>query len=104
MIKAEQEPVSKDLEEAAKRYDEEHMIENGCGVCHNIYEVTAEDAFKAGAKWMAEQGITSRGKVFTSAFTSYIKIPGIEKLLKDTFPEDTEVIVQIRKNKQNKKL
>ena len=55
------------------------------------------EAFKAGAEWMAEQGVNSEGKVFTSAFTSYVKTPGIEKLLKDAFPEDTEVIVQIRK-------
>lgn len=56
-----------------------------------------EKCFKAGAEWMAKQGVNSEGKVFTSAFTSYIKIPGIEKLLKDAFPEDTEVIIQIRK-------
>ena len=55
------------------------------------------DAFEAGAEWMAKQGVISEGKVFTSAFTSYVKTPGIEKLLKDAFPEDTEVIVQIRK-------
>ena len=55
------------------------------------------NAFKAGAEWMAGQGVNSEGKVFTSAFTSYVKTPGIEKLLKDAFPEDTEVIVQIRK-------
>lgn len=55
------------------------------------------DAFKAGAEWMAEQGVNSEGEVFTSAFTSYVKTPGIEELLKDAFPEDTEVIVQVRK-------
>lgn len=53
--------------------------------------------FKAGADWMASQGVVSEGKVFTSSFTSYVKTPGIEKLLKDAFPEDTEVIVQVRK-------
>lgn len=58
---------------------------------------TRYDAFKAGAEWMAGQGVISEGKVFTSAFTSYVKTPGIEELLKDAFPEDTEVIVQIRK-------
>lgn len=51
------EPVADchDLAEAAAKYDEEHMLENGCGICHNIYDVTAEDAFKAGAEWMKKQ-------------------------------------------------
>lgn len=56
-----------------------------------------KEGIKAGAKWMAGQGVNSEGKVFTSAFTSYVKTPGIEELLKDAFPEDTEVIVQVRK-------
>ena len=43
------------LNEAAAKYDEEHMMVNGCGVCHNIYDVTVEDVFKAGAEWMAKQ-------------------------------------------------
>lgn len=76
-----------DLDEAAK--------ETAKGLYLDRYNLIW--MFKAGAKWMAGQGVNSEGKVFTSAFTSYVKTPGIEKLLKDAFPEDTEVTVQIRK-------
>lgn len=43
------------------------------------------------------EGILLEGTVYTSAFTSYIKIPKLETKLKEVFPKDTEVIVQIRK-------
>lgn len=79
-----------DLDEAAEEYSRRL----------DYYHYTGDDpsiAFKAGAEWMAGQGVTCEGKVFTSAFTSYVKAPGIEELLKDAFPEDTEVIAQIRK-------
>ena len=77
------------LDEAAEKYADESTFDDP--------EFTSTMlAFKAGAKWMAGQGVNSEGKVFTSAFTSYVKIPGVEELLKSAFPEDTEVIVQIR--------
>lgn len=87
----EQPSLPSDLDEAA----EAHRRKVYCGdleMCRFVREV-----FKAGAEWMAGQGVISEGKVFTSALTSYVKTPGIEKLLKEAFPKDTEVIVQIRK-------
>ena len=51
------------LNEAAAKYDEEHMMVNGCGVCHNIYDVTVEDAFKAGVEWMAKQGVSYQATI-----------------------------------------
>lgn len=80
---------------AMSDYDDICVTENGEE--RPVLKYNFTDAFKAGAEWMAGQGVNSEGKVFTSAFTSYVKTPGIEKLLKDAFPEDTEVIVQIRK-------
>lgn len=89
--------LSANLDEAAEEYAwrKEEPLSDGerLSFCFN----PRIDAFKAGAEWMAEQGVNSEGKVFTSAFTSYVKTPGIEGLLKNAFPEDTEVIVQIRK-------
>lgn len=64
-----------DLEEAAKKYDEEHMIENGCGVCHNIYEVTAEDAFIAGAEWQKRKQPKVKGY-------------GVMRKMEDPHPDD----------------
>lgn len=51
------------LNEAALKYDEEHMTVNGCGVCHNIYDVTVEEAFKAGAEWIAKQGVSYQATI-----------------------------------------
>ena len=84
------------MDEAMQKVEDYYDVgeERGYLCCHRG---DIKDAFKAGAEWMAGQGVTSEGKVFTSAFTSYIKTHGIEELLKDAFPEDTEVIVQIRK-------
>ena len=84
------------LDEAAKKVEDYYDVGEEHGYLH-CHHGDIKDAFKAGAEWMAGQGVNSEGKVFTSAFTSYVKIPGIEKQLKDAFPEDTEVIVQIRK-------
>lgn len=77
---------------AEKNFETMKVLEH-----ENIFEETHNRIFKSGAEWLAGQGVTCEGKVFTSAFTSYVKTPGIEELLKDAFPEDTEVIIQVRK-------
>lgn len=90
----EQPSLPSDLDEAAGEYVKDY------GYTEDDYKrerIIAQEHFKAGAEWMAGQGVISEGKVFTSALTSYVKTPGIEKLLKEAFPKDTEVIVQIRK-------
>lgn len=97
-LQQEQSSLPSNLDEAAHDYawEKQDMVYDAEGEILMDYG-PRYDAFKAGAEWMAGQGVTCEGKVFTSAFTSYVKTPGIEELLKDVFPEDTEVIVQIRK-------
>jgi len=54
----------------------------------------------AGKQEQAEKGITVEGTVYTSAFTSYVKTPGIEEKLFDKFKNDTDVIVQVREKEE----
>ena len=63
----------------------------------NIFEDTFKKIFKAGIKWAFEQGVICEGKVFSSTCTSYVKTPGIEEMLNKEFPQDTDVIVQVRR-------
>lgn len=91
VIKNSQPSLPSNLDKAAEAHRRK-VYYGDAEMCQFVREV-----FKAGAEWMAGQGFISEGKVFTSAFTSYVKTPGIEELLKDAFPEDTEVIVQVRK-------
>ena len=54
------EPVSEDLEEAAVEYAATgEFLENG----KELIDFQAEKAFKSGAQWQQEQGISFKGKI-----------------------------------------
>ena len=74
-------PVPQGLDEAAEEYGRDEMMSG-----------LAERAFKAGAKWQAEQGVTVEGILYGGNL-------GIPDAIPEDFYTDREerVIVQIRK-------
>ena len=81
-------------DEAAEEYSEH----NTCYANDShLQKQTTKLAFLEGVKWAFEQGVICEGKVFSSTFTSYVKTPGIEEMLNKEFPQDTDVIVQVRR-------
>ena len=59
------------------------------------------DAFKAGAKWMAEQGVSTIAIVSTENGITEEGMKLISDYL-DSLPDKTEVVLQIRKKTYNK--
>lgn len=87
-------PVIQGLDEAAEEYSEH----NTCYANDShLQKQTTKLAFLEGVKWAFKQGVICEGKVFSSPFTSYVKTPGIEEMLNKEFPQDTDVIVQVRR-------
>lgn len=81
------------LYEAAAKYDEEHMMVNGCGVCHNIYDVTVDEAFKAGAEWIAKQGVSYQTTISADKTIPVLPMKDVSDM---GFDYGDKVIVQIR--------
>lgn len=40
-------------------------------------------------------GVVCDGRVYSSTFTSYMSTPGIEEMLHEKFPKDTDVVVYV---------
>lgn len=86
--KVQEEPVSEDLEEAATTFADVHVY------------ATRKICFKAGAKWMAELGVSFEYIVEDKALElGYGKLVGIDPIinLPESFNIGDKVIVQIRK-------
>ena len=86
-----------DIDEAAEEYSENILANN------EDLQDAIEDAFKEGAKWMAEQGETKQGVVTKDDFIqfaddTYIDLdPKLELTPAFALKDAKEVIVQIRK-------
>lgn len=85
------------IDEAAEKYSENILANN------EDLQDAIEDAFKEGAKWMAEQGETKQGVVTKDDFIqfaddTYIDLdPKLELTPAFALKDAKEVIVQIRK-------
>lgn len=82
------------MDEAAEKYGEENQVEYWSDA-YNLHTSKGDliDAFKAGAKWMAEQGYTVEEMVWIYNGDKYIS----RRNLPENFEVGDEVIVQIRK-------
>lgn len=93
----EQPSIPSNLDEAAKKYSENILANN------EDLQDAIEDAFKAGAKWMAEQGIKLHGRILPGPRCNlYIEsdcFDGGYKGLNYRFSDsnDVDMFVQIRK-------
>lgn len=97
------------LKQAAEEYaNKEHPDEPSVGqwgtgdyeplVDREYLRETAKDAFKAGAEWMAEQGVVVKGFVMGTKPNYALGIENSEKLeVFDDKSRQVPVIVQIRK-------
>ena len=95
-LQQEQPSLPSNLDEAAFKYEnaEFESGHNECGYApQDIF-----DAFKAGAKWMAEQGEIYDGKIQVSMRTG--DLVAIATVPDEKYKFDDKVIVQIRKNAQ----
>lgn len=89
-------PLPSNLDEAAKKYEEEHTryIQIPHSRTEVEYDVDIIDVFKAGAEWMANQGETRDDIVVTEDFDNKAHIFPIPS---SEFNPGDRVIVQIRK-------
>lgn len=98
-----QKKLPQGLDEAAKKYGKEHVIlpENYNDGDIPDYEEYTANAFKAGAKWMAEQGVSFEDEVLDKAVElGYGRLIGLESIInlpESLFDAGDKVIVQIRK-------
>lgn len=97
MVSKEQPSLSSGLDEAAEEFYKE--IE-----CYPpslpLYNKHVRNAFKAGAEWMAGQGITAKSKVCKlaeRAWVTAINEKQLQRDIYDNFAAGDKVIVQIRK-------
>jgi hypothetical protein len=87
-LQEEQPSLPSNLDEAAKKYTNDSL--NNLGA---ILRVNVSNAFKAGAEWMAGQGITVDGTFHHSR--GYPSVIELKTYIRDY--EGADVIVQIRK-------
>ena len=90
------------LDEAAEDYakSRSHLAKVPSGEIVNVYDVSAEEGFKAGVKWMAEQGVVADFEVNKLAARAWLTAADEDKFQKDiydNFEAGDKVIVQIRK-------
>lgn len=96
-LQQEQPSLPSNIDEAAEEYSENILANN------EDLQDAIEDAFKEGAKWMAEQGETKQGVVTKDDFIqfaddTYIDLdPKLELTPAFALKDAKEVIVQIRK-------
>ena len=80
------------LDEAAEKYSENILANN------EDLQDAIEDAFKAGAEWMAGQGVTLEGRVCKDDYAAEAPFYYVETENSDDLPPiGDKVVVQIRK-------
>lgn len=85
------------LDEAAQKVEDYYDVgeEHGYLCCHRG---DIKDAFKAGAEWMTEQGVTLEGRVCKDDYAAEAPFYYVETENSDDLPNaGDKVIVQIRK-------